>query len=84
MTLKDFVDTFVCSNTLIRLWKPIKGGHEMIHNGDDKVCMEWELARGETWQCKYNDYEVIGVKDIVVDDFYREAVNIVINDSKYN
>lgn len=79
MRLKDFVDTFVCRNTLIRLWKPVKGGHKMIYNGDKSVCMEWELVRGETWQSKYNDCEVIGVKDIVVDDFYREAVNIVID-----
>ena len=78
MVLKDFVDTFICSNTLIRLWEPIKGGHKMIHNGEDSVCMEWELVRGEVWQSKYNHCEVIGVKDIVVDDFYREAVNIII------
>ena len=84
MRLKDFVETFVCRNTLIRLWTPIKGGHKMIRNGEDSVCMEWKLVRGETWMSKYNDYEVIGVKDIVVDDFYREAVNIVINDSKYD
>ena len=80
MKLKHFVDTFICKNTLIRLWTPIKGGHKMIHNGDDSVCMEWELSVGETWQSKYNDCEVIGVTDIVVDDLYREAVNIVIDD----
>ncbi|MDU2112608.1 MAG: hypothetical protein E7E92_08835, partial [Clostridiales bacterium] len=76
MKLKEFVDTFVCRNTLIRLWKPAKGGYKMIYNGDKSVCMEWELLRDEVWQSKYNDYKVIGIKDIVVDDFYREAVNI--------
>lgn len=78
MKLKDFVSTFVCHNSLIRLWVPIKGGHKMLHKNDDSVCMEWQLLKNETWQSLYNDCEVIGVKDIVVDDFYREAINIVI------
>lgn len=79
MTLKEFVSAFVCRNSLIRLWGPTKNGHnKMIGSGDNSVCMEWELLRGEVWQSKYNDYEVIGVKDIAVDDFYREAINIVI------
>ena len=78
MELKEFVEKFVCKNTLIRLWTPIKGGHKMIHRGDDSVCMEWELISCTTWQSRYNDCKVIGVTDIVVDDFYKEAVNIVI------
>lgn len=78
MKLKDFVATFVCHNSLIRLWIPIKGGHKMLHKCDDSVCMEWQLLKNETWQAIYNDCEVIGVKDIVTDDFYREAINIVI------
>lgn len=79
MTLREFVEKFVCCNTLIRLWKPIKGGHEMIKKADNSVCMEWKLLRDETWQSSYNDCKVIGVTDIVVDDFYREAVNIVLD-----
>ena len=79
MALKDFVDSFVCRNTLIRLWKPAKDGHKMLGFGDDSVCMEWQLVRNEVWQSKYNNCRVIGIKDIVVDDFYREAVNIVID-----
>lgn len=79
MKLKEFVETFVCRNTLIRLWIPIKGGHKLLCDGDNSVCMEWELAKGEVWQSKYNDCDVIGVTDIVVYDFYQEAVNIVIN-----
>lgn len=81
MKLKDFVATFVRPNSLIRLWVPIKGGHKMIHKCDDSVCMEWQLLKNETWQSLYNDHEVIGVKDIVVDDFYREAINIVIKEN---
>jgi hypothetical protein len=37
------------------------------------------LVQGKVWQSEYSNYEVVGVKDIVVNDFYREAVNIVIN-----
>jgi hypothetical protein len=31
MKLRDFISSFVCNNSLVRLWKPIKGGHEMIY-----------------------------------------------------
>ena len=81
MKLKDFVDTFVCRNTLIRLWTvndENHKGYKMIYKEDDSVCMEWELLKNKVWQSEYNDCTVIGVKDIVVDDLYREAVNIVI------
>lgn len=50
----------------------------MIYRKDDSVCMEWELLKNKVWQSEYNNCIVIGVKDIVVDDLYREAVNIVI------
>ena len=80
MKLKDFVATFVYPNSLIRLWVPIKDGHKMLHKGNDSVCMEWELLKNKTWLSLYNDHEVIGVTDIVSDDFYREAINIVIKE----
>lgn len=80
MKLKDFVDTFICRNTLIRLWTVNENhaGYKMIYREDDSVCMEWELLKDKVWQSEYNNCIVIGVKDIVVDDLYREAVNIVI------
>ena len=80
MKLKDFVDTFICRNTLIRLWTVDENhkGYKMIYREDNTVCMEWELLKDKVWQSKYNNCIVIGVKDIVVDDLYREAVNIVI------
>lgn len=85
MTLIDFIKNFVRPNTLIRLWKPINGGHQMLYVENEKcpgnidaVCMEWELEKGRTWQSKYKDNKVLGVTDILVEDFYREAVNIVI------
>ena len=81
MTLKEFIDNYVCKNTLVRLWKPVKGGHEMLVENDESVCMEWEISqsRNNKWQIKYKNTKVIGVTDILVEDFYREAVNIVLD-----
>ena len=79
MTLGEFIEKFVCKNSLVRLWTKTKGGHKMIYKDDDSVCMEWELLKGGIWQSEYKDCEVIGVKDIfVVNDNYSEAINIVI------
>ena len=77
MKLKEFIEKFVCKNTLIRLWTKCKGGHQMIHCGNDEVSMEWQTLKGESFQSAFLDREVIGVKDIFCDT-YREAVNIVI------
>ena len=54
----------------------------MITEDDRKVSMEWEVLRNESWMNKYSNCNVIGVKDIYVDDFYREAINIVIDINK--
>jgi len=78
MCLKEFIAKFVCRNTLIRLWTPVKGGHKMLSEEENSVCMEWELLQDKVWQSKYNNFIVVGVKDIIVNDFYKEAVNIVI------
>lgn len=80
MTLKEFIENFVCHNSLIKLWKPIKGGHELLVENEETVCMEWQIIKGsDIWQNKYADVTVIGVTDILCDDHYREAINIVID-----
>jgi len=72
MKLKEFIETFVCPNTLIRLHYKTKSGHEEV--GDFNLTMEWELKDGE-----YKDSVVIGVTDILYPgNNYPEAVNIVI------
>ena len=82
MDLKEFVEKFVCKNSLIRLWTLANGRYNMIHrdDGDDEdcVCMDWQLISYTTWQSRYNDCEVVGVKDILLDASYIEAINIVI------
>lgn len=78
--LYEFVRTFICSNSLIRLWYPHENGYKMICNSNgDSVCMEHEFLKGESWQWHFKDFDVIGIKDIVVDDDYREAINIIID-----
>lgn len=80
MELKEFVEKFICKNSLIRLWKPIKGGYEMIaDNEDELICMEHQFLKDKCWQSKYKNYKVIGVKDIFIGDFYMEAINIVLD-----
>lgn len=89
MELQDFVKQFVCPNTIIRLWKPINRGHQMLYHEsmdreyrNDCVCMEWQLFPNHTnklaWQSKFNRCKVIGVISIVTDT-NMDAVNIVID-----
>ncbi len=73
MELKEFIEKFVCPNTLIRLQYNIKGGHEEVEHGD-KPEMEWKLK-----DSKYANRKVIGVTDILYPkSHYSEAVNVVI------
>lgn len=55
-------------------------GYQMLNEKtpEESVCMEHKLLQGKCWHSRYLNCTVLGVKDIVVDDFYREAVNIVI------
>lgn len=81
MKLKEFIEKFICRNSLVRLWVPLcDGRNKMLHENGNFVCMEWEILDRKVWQSKYLESEVIGIKDIVVDDFYREAINIVIKE----
>lgn len=80
MTLEAFVRNFVGKNSLIRLWykNPKEYGHIMLIEDNKSVCMEHELLKQKVWQSKYLYNRVEYVKDIYVDDFYREAINIII------
>lgn len=75
MILKNFIEQFVCPNTLIRLHhvSHISGiSYESANN--DEPEMEWKLVNSE-----FANKEVIGVTDILyLHDSYSEAVNIVI------
>lgn len=75
MILKEFIENFVCKNSLIRLWYTVKGGHEMVIDG---VSMEWETLEDKGIYRKFINNNVIGVTDILVSGHYTEAINIVI------
>jgi hypothetical protein len=79
MELKEFIETFICRNSIIRLWYTTKGGHEMVVPDDKKsACMEWSIIKGEGVYKKYLKHKVIGVTDIFSSGAYPEAINIVV------
>ena len=79
MELKEFVEKFICRNSIVRLWYPTNGGNELVIK-DDKAsaCMEWKIIKGEGVYKKYLKHKVIGVTDIHTYGSYPEAINIVI------
>lgn len=80
LPLHLFISSFICRNTIVRLWKPCADnhGHEMLLTETGKeTCMEWQILNGECHK-KYTDCYVIGVTDIIC-EHCREAVNIVID-----
>lgn len=77
MTLREFIEKFVIHNSIVRLWYEIKSGYKMIHDGEKEVSMDWEVLDGKSFLSKYLENIVVGVTDIVCDE-YKEAVNIII------
>lgn len=77
MTLKEFIEKFVVHNTVVRLWNEKGQTYQMIHDGNKEVYMESEVLDGKSFLSKYLENKVIGVTDIVCNE-YPEAVNIVI------
>lgn len=75
MKLIEFVEKYICPNTLIRLWYPISGGHTLAYPTE---LMEWEMLNKPTSLLMYLDSTVIGVTDILVEGNYKEAVNLII------
>ena len=77
MTLSNFIKTYICPNTVLRLWVETHEGHRMLNRPGEEVCMEWSVLNGSSWAADYADWLVIGVTDILCET-HREAVNIVI------
>lgn len=78
MKLKEFIESFVCKNTLIRLWYEQKesSGYIMVGN---ELAMEHELLKEKGRLSNFSENKIVGVKDILMTDGrYVEAVNIVI------
>ena len=77
MTLSEFIEKYVCENTMIRLWVETHQGHFRLGPDSEEVCMEWSVLDGTSWGAAYANWRVVGVTDIFCET-YREAVNIVI------
>lgn len=76
MKLKEFLELYVCSNTMIRLWKNINKHERWCLFDECKPVMDWELKRDERYE-EFRNMEVIGVTDILCGTHF-EAVNIVV------
>lgn len=82
MKLREFIENFVCKNTLIRLWYKTSSGHRVACPGVEGIVeMEWKVLKGHGPNGKFLNNQVVGVTDILVtDSHYPEAVNIVIEE----
>ena len=83
LTLKEFVESFITPNSLLRLWYPIEHGYKMIiENNDKQTFMGWELLQNKCYQSRFNDCKFIGVTDIICSSDC-EAINLVIDYSEF-
>lgn len=80
MTLKEFIDEYIEHNSLVRVLYKHKGGHKLVLNDWDEVCMEWKIVKGQGRYAAYANHKVIGVASISVRGPYSEAINIVIEE----
>lgn len=84
LTLREFIEKFVCRNTLIRLWTPStehNGLTPIEGPGGVQLGMEWQVLDTRGWQHVFGDWLVVGVRDILCET-NNEAVNIIITKSK--
>ena len=80
MTLKDFINEYVESNSLVRLLYKNPGGHKTVLNDWDIVAMDWEIVRGQGPYSPYINHKVLYVASILVRGPYSESINIVIEE----
>ena len=86
MQLKRFVKKYVDPNAVVRLWRQIPGGHEMISapnptgKASDSVAMAWALTDGGSWMHSYRRHRVVNVFNCDVYGEFSDAINICIVD----
>ena len=78
LKLKQFIDKYVERNSLVRLWYKGIENTATSHWGYQLVEPKFLLMAWEIRKTKYANNRVIELKDILVLDNYKEAVNIVI------
>lgn len=76
MNLKEFLEKYVCANTMIRLWINIDGHGRLCLFDDCKPVMSWELEKNRGYE-KFRNMKIVGVTDILCET-HCEAVNIVV------
>ena len=74
MKLKEFINKFICPNSLVRLLKKLDDGYGYIMLTPEAV-MDWEITGLSE---KIISCEVVHITDVFCET-YREAINIVIN-----
>lgn len=80
MKLGEFIKNF-SHNNMVRLHYKIKGGHKLVLDNWDSVCMDWEVNKGQGEFRHYIDNEVLGIVGILgAGKYYTEAINIVIEE----
>ena len=83
MKLGKFIKKF-SHNNLIRLLHKSEGGHKTVLKSWNDVSMDWEVNKSQGENRHYIDNEVLGLASILVSDSeYPEALNIVIEELKY-
>jgi hypothetical protein len=80
MKLGEFIEKFVEHNSLIRLVYKEKGGHRIVSDNWEDVCMEHDILNGKGKFRHYINNEVLGIASILVQGHYPESINIVIEE----
>lgn len=78
MRLKQFIEKFVESNTIIRLVYKEKSGHRIIHESWNDVSMEHEILNKKGINRHYINNNVLGIASIMTFGNWPEAINIVV------
>jgi hypothetical protein len=78
MKLREFINTYVNHNSIIRLWYPsVNYGHIMVI--DDGSDMDWKTYRGEGIYSEFLNHEVLYITSILTHRD-QDAINIVIKE----
>lgn len=79
MKLGEFIQMF-SHNNLVRLVYKHKGGHKLVANSWEDICMDWEILKTKGKFRHYINNEVLGLASIYTGGHYPETINIVIEE----
>ena len=62
MELWEFIERYVYKNTILRIWSANEDGtKQLLWDGHQEWCMEWQILNDECYQSKYKHCKIIGV-----------------------